>query len=256
MHTLDSGFRDDAVNRAIRPSGGPATRIRLFCLPYAGGGASVFREWPAGLPRAVDVCPVRLPGREDRIGEPSHTSMSRLVDEVAAAMRPLLDRPFALFGHSMGALIAFELARELRRRGSEPEWLFVSGCCAPHRQTSTGLTGLPDERFVEALNRKYGGIPDAILNAPELLEFLLPVVRADLSLVDSYDHRAEPPLECPISGFGGVVDPTVGHDDLVAWREHTVGRFECEMLPGGHFFVKDSSAALRRRIEERLRPWM
>jgi medium-chain acyl-[acyl-carrier-protein] hydrolase len=249
-------IESDAVHKAIRARGDAATRVRLFCLPYAGGGASMFREWPAALPTAIDVCPVRLPGREDRMAERSHTSLAALIDEVADAVGPFADRPFALFGHSMGALVAFELARELRRRGAAPRWLFVSGCRAPHRQTSSGLSGLPDERFVDGLNQKYGGIPDAILNEPELLEFFLPIVRADLSLVDGYRHREEQPLDCPISGFGGAADPNVGHDDLVAWREHTAARFEYEVLPGGHFFVRDSSAALRRRIEERLRPWM
>src|SRR5215471_18204444 len=238
-------IQSDAVNMAVRVRVGASTRIRLFCLPYAGGGASVFREWPAELPSVIDVCPVRLPGREDRMGEPLHTSLSTLVDEVAAAVCRSLDQPFAVFGHSMGALVAFELTRELRRRGAPlPQWLFVAGCRAPHRQTSSGLSGLPDQRFVEAINLKYGGgIPDAILSAPELLELLLPVVRADISLVDSYSHRQESPLDCPIAGFGGISDPTVGHDDLLAWREHTAAQFECDMLPGGHFFVKDSSAA-------------
>ena len=219
-----SGFTDDALNLASRARGGAATRVRLFCLPYAGGGASMFRDWPAALPRALDLRPVRLPGREDRLREPPHTSLPALVDEVAGAIGPLLDWRFALFGHSMGALVAFELAREVRRRGAAPQWLFVAGCRAPHRLAPSGLSGLPDARFVSALNLKYGGIPDAFLNAPELLEFFLPVVRADLSLVDSYCYQPEPPLDCPISGFGGIDDPNVGRDELRAWREHTLYR--------------------------------
>ena len=245
-----------SAHGAIRGGSNPAARLRLFCLPYAGGGASLFREWAGTLPPAIHVCPVQLPGREDRIRDRPHTSLEALVDELTAAVLPHLDRPYAVFGHSMGGLIAFELACELRRRGVAPLWLFVSACRAPHRQVSRiELSMLPDAAFVEGVQRKYGGIPEAVLRTPELLEFLMPVLRADLSIVETYSDRREPPLPCAISAFGGIEDSTLSHDELLAWRERTVGPFECRMLPGGHFFVRDSAPGLLQTIEERLRAW-
>lgn len=247
---------DGARARAIRDRSNPAARLRLFCLAHAGGGASLFRPWPAALPPAIQVCPVQLPGREERFLEQPHTSLTALVDELTAAVLPHLDRPFALFGHSMGALIAFELARELRRRRVEPVWFFVSACRAPHRQSSSvQLSTLPDSAFMESVQRKYGGIPSQLLEEPELLERFIPVLRADLSIVETYSYRREPPLECATLSVGGVDDSTVPEEDLLAWREHTAGRFECQMLAGGHFFVKDSGPVLLQMIKERLGPW-
>lgn len=240
--------------RAVHASDGPATAVRLFCLPYAGGGASLFKPWAGLLPPAIQVCPIQLPGREERLGERLHTSLPRVVDELVPALLPLVDRRFALFGHSMGAVVAFELARELRRLGAPPAWLFVAACRAPHRQaeSTTRLSVLSDSMLVDAVQRKYGGIPDAVLQEPELLALLVPVLRADLSVFENYHYREEPSLECPISAFGGVHDRAVAEQDLWTWKEQTVGSFECRMLPGSHFFVKDSRAELLAVIAERL----
>jgi medium-chain acyl-[acyl-carrier-protein] hydrolase len=228
--------------------------LRLFCDPYAGGGASLYRPWTALLQSAIQVCPVQLPGRVERFREQPHTTLHGAVNELAAGVMPLVDRPFALFGHSMGASIAFELARELRRRGASPAWLFVGGSRAPQRPAPAGcLSALPEQVFVDAVQRKYGGIPAAILQTPELLQLLLPVLRADLTMIETYRYRDEPPLECPITVFGGLDDDTVTPDELRAWQEQTVGPFEYTTLPGGHFFVKESRAALVRGVEERLR---
>src|SRR5438034_8696457 len=242
-----------SASRAIRVCDSPAARVRLFCLPYAGGGASVFRPWTNLLPPAIQVCPVQLPGREERLREPPYTSLTAAVDDLIPELLPLVDRTFALFGHSMGGAVAFELARELRRRGSSPAWLFVGASRAPHRQAATPkLSALSDPLLVETVQQKYGGIPEAIRRTPELTDLLVPVLRADLSVLDSYRYCAEPPLPCPISSFGGVDDRAIPQDDLLAWREHTAGSFEFQLLPGTHFFVKDSRAELLTAIKQRL----
>jgi medium-chain acyl-[acyl-carrier-protein] hydrolase len=231
----------------VRPR--PAARLRLVCLPWAGGGASGYRDWPAHLPDDVEVVAVQLPGRESRLVEPPVSSMELLVARLAAGLVGQLDRPFALFGHSMGALIAFELAGRLRSMGREPERLLVSGARAPHlpsRRTRDRHT-LPDREFVSTV-RELGGMPPEVLGSPDLLDLVLPALRADFALVETYTHRAGPVLHCPISAFGGVDDDDVAPGDLRAWSRHTTGPSRSHLLPGGHFFVNSSRGALLRIV--------
>jgi medium-chain acyl-[acyl-carrier-protein] hydrolase len=229
--------------RIVRPR--PAARLRLICLPWAGGGASGYRDWPAHLPDDVEVVAVQLPGRESRLGEPPVTSMEPLVAGLAAGVRGQLDRPFALFGHSMGALIAFELARRLRSMGREPVRLLVSGARPPHlpSRRARDRHTLPDQEFVATV-RELGGMPPEVLDSPDLLDLVLPALRGDFALVEGYAWRAGPALHCPISAFGGVEDDEVGRDDLAAWSRHTTGSFRRHLLPGGHFFVNSSRESL------------
>src|SRR5437763_15337105 len=160
----------------------PRARVRLFCFPYAGGGDSVFRAWQKGLSEAIEVCPVQLPGRGARISEPPFTELSPLVRAAAQALAPHLDKPFAFFGHSMGALICFELARHLRKDGGpQPVHLFVSGRCGPQTPREPFAGDLPDSEFQEML-RRYNGTPEEVLENRELMELLLPAVRADFAL--------------------------------------------------------------------------
>ncbi len=215
----------------------PEARLRLFCFPCAGQGASAFRGWQAALPTSIDVWAAQLPGRETRFAEPPFQRLDPLVKALTPRLLPHLDRPFALFGHSMGALVAFEVARRLRREhGLSPTRLTVSACAAPHLPRAVPPAhNLPDAEFRRAL-RRYGGTPEAVLADEELMRLLSPLVRADLAVCETYDCAAEAPLEVPISVYGGLDDDTVWWDDLQAWREQTCGPFAIRLLPGGHFY--------------------
>lgn len=233
-------------------------RMRLFCLPHAGSGAAGFYRWRQLLPAGVDVCPVWLPGREVRLAEPSLQDATALVDQLIAVAEPYLDVPFALFGHSMGALLAYEFAVRLqaaRLRG--PEWMFVSGREAPHLPfVHRELYRLGDEAFVAELRRRYGGMPEGFLADAELREVFLPILRADLRLVESYRHGERPLLRCPIDAFAGKSDSSVSDDGLAAWVTLTTGAFAWRRLPGDHFFhAGPGQPELLRLISERLRPF-
>jgi medium-chain acyl-[acyl-carrier-protein] hydrolase len=227
--------------------------LRLVCLPYAGAGASIFRAWPPLLPDTVDVCAVQLPGREERYRLKPHTSLSALADaatEVIALQSPL---PLAFFGHSMGALLAFEIARRLRARACpEPIRLFVSAFRAPHLPDRRAtIHDLPTPQLLDEL-RRLNGMKAEVLNDPELLELILPTLRADLRAVQTYSYAAEPPLRTPITAYGGAQDTEIRTDELTAWREHTLGGCEVKMLPGDHFFVHTAEATLLQHIAQRL----
>ena len=220
------------------PRPNPRAELRLFCFPYAGRGASVFHRWPAALPATVEVRPVQLPGRESRFGEPAFTHFMPVVEALADALRPFLDRPFAFFGHSMGALVAFGLARELRRQGAAaPAGLLVSGRRAPQVPArARPLHRLSDDELVAKLAARGGLVPEVRQNR-ELLALMLPVLRADLAVCEAYTYLAEPPLSCPITAYGGWEDPQASQDDLRAWGEQTAARFRLRMFVGSHFFV-------------------
>lgn len=230
----------------------PRADLRLFCFPYAGGDAAIYRAWPDGLP-GVEVVAVRPPGRGSRFREPPFTRIVPLVSELAGAVQPLLDRPFAFFGHSLGALIAFELARELRRRNDKPPGqLIVSGSDAPQRiQTHKSVHALPDAEFIENL-RQLDRTPSEVLANQELISLLLPMLRADFSLLETYAYAEEPPLGCPILAVGGQQDERVRPDGLQAWADQTSEGFSLEMLPSGHFFLNASQALLLQVISTEL----
>jgi surfactin synthase thioesterase subunit len=233
--------------RRARPA-----RVTLFCLPFAGGGAGVFREWPAGLPAGIEVCPVHLPGREARFSEPAIGDVDALVDPLLEGLLPHLEGPFALFGHSMGGLIAFELADRLRSEGVTPARFFASGVRAPHVPLrSDPRHALPDDQFLAAV-RELNGTPPELLENPEIMSLMLPTLRSDFRLAEAYRYRPRPPLECPVVAFGGRDDPDVRREDLEAWRQHTAGRFELYVLPGDHFFIAPSRDEVLRVIGERL----
>jgi len=232
----------------------PQARLRLFCFPYAGTGDSIFRTWPDGLPADVEVCPVQFPGRGTRLMETPFTQLSHLVQALAQALVPLLDKPFAFFGHSMGALVGFELARQLRRQsGVQPVRLFVSAARAPqipHRDRP--IHALPEGEFLAEL-RRLNGIPEKVLEEAELMQIMLPVLRADFAVYETYVYSTEPPLHCPISTFGGLQDQRVSRGDLEAWRNQTNGSFSLRMFPGDHFFWNTTQPLLREVLSQELR---
>jgi medium-chain acyl-[acyl-carrier-protein] hydrolase len=228
----------------------PNATARLFCFPYAGGGASVYRAWGEILPDEIEVCPVQLPGREDRLAETPFSDLRALTRALAPAMRPYLDKPFAFFGHSMGALVAYELARTLRRQtGSLPAHLFVSGRGAPHWPNPRApIHVLPDAAMLAELHRRYRGVPESLWREPELLALLLPLLRADLTLAEAYAHVPEPPLSCSISAFGGDRDPHASHEALAAWRDQAADEVPVRLFAGDHFYLNRSSEPLLQAI--------
>jgi medium-chain acyl-[acyl-carrier-protein] hydrolase len=232
----------------------PDARLRLFCFPYAGGGASVFRAWPVEMLPQIEVWPLQLPGREHRLLDQPLTRVAAVVESFAPLLLPYLDRPFALFGHSLGALISFELSRFLRREyGKTPAHLFVSACAAPHiRDPRPPIYNLPEPEFLAEL-RRLKGTPEDVLHQPELMQMLLPCLRADFELGSTYRYADEEALSCPISAFGGLADAEISRDELDGWRQHTRGRFTLRMLPGDHFFVLSARALLLQVIAQDLR---
>ena len=235
-----------------RPNAGAA--LRLFAFPYAGGGPQAFRTWPQHLPDSVELYCAQLPGRGSRVSEIPFDRVPLLVHALDTEIRPLLDRPFAFYGHSMGGLVAFELARALRRQGSAlPSHLFVSACFAPQNPDPFPMHHLPDQEFLAALH-ELNGIPGEVLDLPELVQLLLPTLRADCALTETYRYTSEPPLACPVLAFGGTDDPLLTQSDLAAWNVHTSKGFSLRMLPGDHFFLRSSEslllAAISRALQE------
>lgn len=216
----------------------PRARLRLFCFPYAGGGASIYRGWAAALPGDVEVCPVQLPGRESRLRDQPFDRLEPLIQAAADALSSHFTMPFVFFGHSMGAMIAFELTRELRRRGQTlPLHLFVAGRRAPQLPArEEPIHDLPDEEFFDKL-RELNGTPEEVLQHAELMRLLAPVLRADFAVNETYELTPEEPFDLGLSAFGGLSDVEVTRDDLTGWQTHTRGRFKLRMLPGDHFFL-------------------
>lgn len=213
-------------------------RLRLFCLPYAGGNSQIYRSYSQSLPGEVEVCAVQLPGREKRFCEPALESVEAIVDGLASLQEAVFDLPFAIFGHSLGAISGFELTRRLRATlGRSPEHLWVSGHRAPHLPDPNPLVhDSPDDELIEEL-RRLNGTPQEIFDSPELLDLLMPLIRADFTAAETYSYREGTPLACPITAFGGARDELVTREELEPWREHTRGRFRLVMLPGDHFFI-------------------
>jgi surfactin synthase thioesterase subunit len=209
---------------------------RLVCLPNAGGGTVDFRRW--NLP-GIEVLPALLPGRETRLAERPYRSMPPLIEDLADSLPT--ERSYALYGHSMGSWLAFELVRELRRRGSPlPSRLLVGARHAPHLPTSTPPLGrLPQAAFLEGMQERYGAIPDVLLDDPELLRTFLPALRADVVLLDDYRYTEEAPLDVPIDVFHATDDPTVTGDEARAWAQHTTAPFALHTVTGGHFFLRE-----------------
>jgi len=231
------------------PFGVPAgPGIPLVCLPYAGGGASIYRAWKRSPPPGIEICPLQLPGREGRLREAPHRRVETLVAEILPALRPLSGRPFALFGHSMGALIGYELAHRLSALGSPPAHLFVSASRPPAAPRRLPVVHTLSHRdFVEML-RGMEGTPGPVLEHQELMELLVPTLRADFELCETYAPPDRPPLALPLTAFGGTHDPQVSREDLEGWGRYTEARFEAVSLPAGHFFLDEQAAPILRRI--------
>ncbi len=216
----------------------PRARLRLFCFPYAGGSASFYRTWGKALPSSIEVHAIELPGRGSRHREPPFTRMAPLVSALGQALRPLLTGAFAFFGHSVGSVMAFELARLLRREGRPgPVQLFASAHRAPHLpDRDPPLHALPRNELIEEL-RRLNGTPRAALESEELMDLVIPFLRADFAVNETYSYVEEPPLDIPITALGGLEDERVLRFEHDGWRQHTSGRFRVRLFPGDHFYV-------------------
>ncbi|MBD2692146.1 thioesterase II family protein [Anabaena catenula] len=235
------------------PQPNPQAKLRLFCLPYAGGSAMVFRTWANDLPSTIEVCPLELPGRGRQMNLPPYTKMQPLVEEIAQNLTPYLDKPFAIFGHSMGGLVSFELTRLLRSDYNlTPLHLFISARNAPQVTPSKRpIYNLPDAEFWQEI-WNFNGTPDDVMENQDIIQLFLPILRADFTVLDTYIYTIQPPLDCPISVFGGLQDKEFTDYELEAWREQTTASFSLQMLEGNHFFIRSNQNILLRSIAQQL----
>jgi medium-chain acyl-[acyl-carrier-protein] hydrolase len=222
----------------VCPRVNPEAEARLFIFPYAGGGPATFGKWSSEFPDHIEVRIVHYPGRGSRYNEAPIKELAILVESIRQAIQSLLDKPFAFFGHSLGGLVAYELTRSLTQDDlPQPNLLFISACGVPHMpDPNPPIHALPDPEFVEAL-RDLNGIPEEIATHPELMDILLPVLRADFEAAESYQYNSsDHPLACPIVVFGGDNDPRVSRERMEGWKSQTRSRFKSIYFPGDHFF--------------------
>jgi surfactin synthase thioesterase subunit len=231
----------------------PDAALKLVCLPHAGGGASSFTRWLGLFPPEISPVRVQLPGREEVASQPPLRRVHDVLAELLPQTRQLLDTPVALYGHSMGALVAFEIARALSADGSSPVHLFVSGRRAPHLPARKAtIHRLPHEEFAAALV-DVGGLARSA--SPAFRRYALPIIRADLEIAEEFEYRPEPRLECPITAFYGSEDPIVDVDQVEAWAKETRSTFDIHAFSGDHFFNQRHRAAITARIAAALRAW-
>jgi medium-chain acyl-[acyl-carrier-protein] hydrolase len=237
--------------KAPRPN--PRAKVRLFCFPYSGASASMYYSWVDILPASVEVYPVQLPGHGNRVSEIPYTSLPPLIDAVESALLPYLDKPFAFFGHSMGALVSFELARRLEKKHALlPVYLFVSGHNAPQIPDETEhIHALPEHELLDKL-RMLNGTPEEVFQDPELRDLLIPVLRADFTVCETYNFKADQLLDCPICACGGLGDKYIDRYGLQAWSELTTGTFSLRLFPGDHFYLNNERMYLLQAIAQEI----
>ncbi|MDK0524703.1 alpha/beta fold hydrolase [Streptomyces sp. ML-6] len=236
--------------RRFHPS--PEARYRLLCFPHSGGSASFFFPFSHRLAPEIDVWSMQYPGRQDRRSEANIPHIHELADRVVEAVGPCLDGPYALFGHSMGATLAYEVALRLQSDGKPPEALFVSGRPAPHRNVDKGLHRLSDEEMADDI-RALDGTGSEMFGDADVLKMFLPAIRSDYHAAETYEYTPGPVLKCPIRGFTGFSDPRVEVGELHHWSDHTEGPFELDVFSGGHFYLVDGQEDMAVEIERTLR---
>jgi medium-chain acyl-[acyl-carrier-protein] hydrolase len=243
---------DDSARWFKRPRRGRTSDVRLFCFHHAGGTAALYREWPQLLPTVIAPVAVQLPGRADRFREPPFETMAQLLDELIEVIGPLLDQPFAFYGLSMGARVSWALAHHLRSRQLPmPAALYLASVAAPGCEEGRADWDVGKEDLLRYL-RTMGGTPPELFSEPELLASLLPTLRADLTVVDSFRFRPPRPLDLPIRAFAGLDDAEGPPDRMRGWRAETRGRFDLDVVPGGHFFNAAGELQVIRTITDDL----
>jgi surfactin synthase thioesterase subunit len=249
---MTAGIRDNG--KWLRYYGPRVTgKLRLFCFHYAGGNAAMFRDWPAKLPAEIELVAIQLPGRDDRHGEPPYEHMEPLVTDLVGVLEPLLDRPFACWGFSMGARVALAFAHALRERSlPAPVELFVASSAAPRMRLPVRGWDEPDEGLVDYL-RELGRTPPPLFEDPELLGLFLPTVRADLKVIGTCPVPDRPLLTVPIGAFAGADDPEASPARMLPWREETGAEFHLDVVPGGHFL---SPEGMRQALDSTARDLM
>ena len=232
----------------------PNPRMRLFCFPYSGGAAHVYAKWHEKLPPDVEVNAIQYPGRSSRFIEPLLTTMADMVRGAYDGIQHLLDRPFALFGHSLGAAIAFEVCRKLEQAGQTPVFLFPSGRNAPHIDSDREeIHHLDEAAFTEEI-RNFNGTPKEVLDNPELMELMVPILRADFTLSETYTFQPGPKLNTPMRAFGADADPHVQVEGIQAWGEYTNGDFKAHIVSGHHFFIQNEQSEFFQTFGSYLHP--
>lgn len=233
--------------------------IRLLCFHHAGGNAAMYRQWPQLMPAGIEPIAVQLPGRTDRFREPAYDRMEPLLDDLVEVIKPLLDRPFACYGISMGARLAWGLAHTLRERAMpQPRQLFLAANAAPSTDIGGGNEWEGLKGGLEGYLRTMGGTPEEVLAEPELLSALLPTLRADLYVLGTHEFRPASPLDIPIHAFAGTEDASATPERMSGWRTETSVRFDLDLLPSGHFFDAASErqvvAAIARDLGQVITP--
>ncbi len=231
----------------------PGARIRLVCCPHSGSGISPFVAWGRQLPGGVSLCPVRYPGRETAMDRAPLRSVAALVDGILGALSGRAGLPTVILGHSLGAAVAYDLARALQALGTPPALLVASGRQAPEHAQGTGLSELTDAALIDEISRRYGGIPAAVRAEPELLAMMLPILRADLVAAESWRPRPGPRWAGPTWVVNGDGDHALDPDKVEDWRHSVDGRLDLQRLPGGHFYLFDAKSGFLPALLARLR---
>lgn len=238
--------------RRFHPSDQAA--VRLVCFPHAGGASTYYFPVSRTLSPSIEVIAVQYPGRQDRRFEPPIGDVHTLADHVVAALGPVASQPLALFGHSLGAMVAFEVARRLEDAGSTPLGLFASGRRAPSCYRAEFVHTYDDARLIFNM-KALSGTDSRLLDDAEFLRSVLPTLRSDYKAAETYQHRPGPPLRCPIVTLAGDQDSMVTQEEAAQWRQHTSGSFRLEMFPGGHFYLDAHAARVMRLISELVNTW-
>jgi pyochelin biosynthetic protein PchC len=246
---MTTAARDDLWIRRYHPA--PDSDTVLVCFPHAGGSATFYFPVARALSPRFDVLAVQYPGRQDRWSEPCVDDLPALAEQILPQLLPWSGRRLALFGHSMGATVAFEVARLLERSGTVPAALFASARRAPSRHRDESVHQRDDEALIREI-KELNGTNSAVLGEEELMRMILPTIRSDFRAAETYRFQGEQTLNCPITALVGKDDPKATVDEADAWREHTTGEFVLKVFTGGHFYLAEQQEAVLKLIAEQL----